>query len=229
MSSYAQLVVLQARGGGFKVGQSISPEKTIVLKEGERVTLIGGDGKSTTLRGPYNAPPLKQGSSSKADPSKALSLLIASRDARTSSIGVIRAGTDAVQTPDPIAIDVSRGGPRCLFQGNKPEFWRPNSSTAENFVMFPVDRSWRADLVWKVGQDRLIMPDLSKFEGVTTVLINFDQQEHAISFNVIPKNIKDEVVLTAWMLEKGCIQQANALLTELSKKIRSDPNVISIE
>ena len=33
----------------------------------------------------------------------------------------------------------------------------------------------------------MTMPDLSKFDGVTTVLVNIDQQEFVISFSVIPK------------------------------------------
>ena len=218
-TSYAQLIVMQARGGSYKVGQSISPTKTITLKEGERLTLIGADGKSITHRGPYKGLPVKKGSSN-TDATKALSVLIAKRDARTSSIGVIRAGTGAVQVPDPKAIDITRGGPRCLNEGEKPEFWRPNADREQPFVMFPVDRSWRADLVWEVGQDRLIMPDLSKFEGVTTVLVNIDQQEFAISFSVIPTSIKDPIILTAWMLEKGCIQQANSLIKNLSKDLK---------
>ena len=218
-SSFAQLIILQARGGDFKVGQSISPTKEIKLKEGERLTLIGADGKSITHRGPYKGLPVKK-VSSKPDATKALSVLIASRDARTSSIGVIRSGTDAVQVPDPKAIDITRGGPRCLNEGEKPEFWRPDASKEQPFIMFPVDRSWRADLVWKAGQDRIIMPDLSKFDGVTTVLVNIDQQEFAISFSVIPSSIKDPIILTAWMLEKGCIQQANSLITNLSKNLK---------
>ncbi len=226
--SLAQLIVLQARGGEFKIGQSIPSDKSISLKEGERVTLIGADGKSITHRGPFKGFPIKKGSI-KPNPSKALSVLIASRDARTSSIGVIRAGTNSVQTPDHFAIDVTRGGPRCLFEGKKPEFWRPDSSKEEPFVMFPVDRSWRADLIWKVGQDRLTMPNLSKFEGITTVLVNFNQQEFAISFNVIPKSVNDPFIQTAWMLEKGCIQQANSLLTQLAKTTQVNLQIFPVK
>ena len=211
----AELIVLKARGGGFKIGQVVSGKKGISLKEGERVTFIGPDGRTVKLRGPFEGLPVKK-TVRKVDPGEALAILVASRDARTSSIGVIRAGTDTVRTPDPSAIDISRGGPRCIDEGEKPEFWRPDASFEAKFIMFPVDRSWRADLVWEKGQNRMIMPDLSKFEGVTTVLVNIDQQEFAISFSTIPKSIKKPFVKTAWMLEKGCIQQANALLEILS-------------
>ena len=59
----------------------------------------------------------------------------------------------------------------------------------------------------------MTMPDLSKFDGVTTVLVNIDQQEFVISFS-IPKSVKDPFILTAWLLEKGCVQQANALFEQ---------------
>jgi len=215
-SLFAKYVVLNARGGGYKAGQTITEKAVIQLKEGERLTLIGADGKSITHRGPYNGPPSK-GPAAANDPKKALAILISSRDARTSSIGVVRAGTDAVKTPDPFVIDITRAGPRCLFEGEKPILWRPDATRAQPFVIFPIDRSWRADLNWEVGQDRLVMPDLSRFEGVTTLLVNIDQQEFALSFSVIPKGIEDPVILTAWMLEKGCIQQGNALLRQLAQ------------
>jgi len=150
------------------------------------------------------------------DPKKALAALIATRDARTSSVGVVRSGTADVDTPDPAAIDITRGGARCLDEGAKPEFWRPDATSKQPFVMYPVDRSWRADLVWEKGQSRMTMPDLSKFDGVTTVLVNIDQQEFVISFSVIPKAVKDPFILTAWLLEKGCVQQANALLRTIA-------------
>ncbi len=223
----ADLIVLQARGGGLKVGQSVSATKKILLKEGERVTLIGPDGKSIKLRGPFDDVPVKDGLKG-TDPKKALAALIATRDARTSSVGVVRSGAAEVDTPDPAAIDITRSGPRCLDEGAKPEFWRPDATTEQAFVMYPIDRSWRADLVWNKGQSRMTMPDLSKFEGVTTVLVNIDQQEFVISFSIIPKSVKDPFILTAWLLEKGCVQQANALLKTLATTSSSLPGTNSV-
>ena len=54
----ANLIVLEARGGGLAAGQSIASDKPISLKEGERVTVIGPDGKSVSLRGPFKGPPM---------------------------------------------------------------------------------------------------------------------------------------------------------------------------
>lgn len=212
----AKLMVLEARGGGLKTGMSIDSETPITLKEGERVTVIGPDGKSTVIKGPFSGEPLPKGSTA-ADPKQALAALVATRDARTSSVGVIRAGTDAVKIPEPWLIDVTRPGPRCLLEGDLPVWWRPVADAGENFTVFPVDRSWRADFTWEPGQDRQQVPPLSRFEGPNVFVVRQGEAEYAISLNIVPRGIDNNMVLSAWMLEKGCIQQADALLNELKK------------
>lgn len=220
--AHAQWVVVDARGGGVKIGQSLAASAPLTLKEGERLVLVSADGRSLTLRGPHSGPPTRE-SGARSDPAQALAVLLTSRDARTKSVGVVRAGTDAVKTPDPWAIDISRGGPRCLREGERPELWRPEPLAAQAFVVFPADRSWRADLAWAPGQDRLQLPDLSRFQRPTTWLVNIDQKEHALTFSRIPAEITDPFVLAAWMLEKGCIQQGDALLRLLSVQLGLNP------
>jgi hypothetical protein len=210
-----KMVVMEVRGSTLKVGETIDGARAINLKEGERLTLIGPDGKTVSRRGPYSGP-ASPPAAGDADPKAALAALVANRNARTSSIGVVRAGTDSVKVPNPWYVDVTRSGPRCLQEGHQPALWRPSADAAQSFVMFPSDRSWRADFTWKKGEHAVQMPPLSRFEGVTTVLVNIDQQEFAITINIIPKEIDSTPVLTAWMLEKGCIQQADALLQILS-------------
>ena len=221
----AKMVVMESRGSALKIGESVESSVSLNLKEGERLTLIGPDGKTVTRRGPYSGPVLPP-STGTLDPKQALAVLIATRDARASSIGVIRAGTDTVKIPSPWLIDVTRSGPRCLLEGELPVLWRPESGQQQAFVIFPADRSWRADFVWKSKEDSLRMPPLARFKGVTNLLININQQEFAISFSVIPKTVDDPTVLTAWMLEKGCVQQADALLRMISsgRAVGNAPN-----
>lgn len=210
----ANLIVLEARGGGLVAGQSIASDKPISLKEGERVTVIGPDGKSVSLRGPFKGPPMPSASAA-TDPKQALAALVATRDARVSSVGVIRAGANAGKLPEPWLIDMSRPGPRCLLDGERPVWWRPDTSREEDFTVYPVDRSWRADFHWAVGQERQPVPPVSRFEGQNNFVIVLDKQEHAISITLVPKGIDNDLVLTSWMLQKGCVQQADALLRKL--------------
>ena len=208
------LIVVDARGAGLKPGQKIDSAKPIVLKDGERVTLIGPDGKAITLHGKFSGPPLAHAGPA-ADPRSALAVLISTRSARTSSVGVVRGGTDAAPLPEPWLIDVSRSGERCLKAGGKPVWWRPTTKAPAAFTVYPIDRSWRADFQWKPGQDRMDMPSLGKIEGQTLFVVHADDQDHVVSVNVIPADVDSDVVLASWMIEKGCTQQADALLRQL--------------
>jgi hypothetical protein len=214
-----KLIVLDARGGGLKAGMSIDSSANVTLKEGERVTVIGPKGNSVVLKGPFNGPALTK-SDAGMDAKQALSALVATRDARSTAVGVIRAGTDAVKIPEPWLIDVTRPGPRCLLEGELPVWWRPDASKAQHFTLYPIDRSWKADIAWELGQDRQTALALSRFAGANVFFIRQDDQEFAISLNVIPKSVDSDLVLSAWMLEKGCLQQADALLAGLRTELQ---------
>jgi len=217
----AKVIVISARGGGLKDGQSIESDQTLVLKEGERVTLIGPDGKTVTRQGPFNGPAMPVAAAG-GDSSQGLAALAANREARTSSVGVVRGGLDTTRLashmlPYHWLVDATRGGGRCLQEGELPVFWRPNVGASQPFVIFPVDRSWRADFVFGPGEQTVKLPPLAKFDGMTNLFVNIDQQEFVLSFSVIPKAIESNpAVLAGYMLEKGCSQQAEALLRSAS-------------
>ncbi len=214
----AELIVLNARSPNFKVGMKINSDAAVVLKEGEKVTLIGPDGKSKTLKGPYSGQAM-EASSTAADPKVALAALVSTRDARTSSVGVIRAGTASVKIPSPWLIDVTRPGPRCLIEGTQPVWWRPEPLDAGEFVVFPADRSWQADFKWLEGQDRQNIPNISSFEGNKAFIVRTKGEEYGISILEVPAGIDNPMVLTSWLLEKGCIQQADALIAQLKEEV----------
>lgn len=210
----ATLIVMEARGAGLKVGQQMDSDKPLLLKDGERVTLIGPDGSKLVLRGPWNEPPIKK-SGAVTDPKKALVALVANRDARITTAGVVRAGVAAAKLPDPWLIDVSRPGVRCIKQGSRPVFWRPNASMATKLVVSPADRSFRNEFEWPLGVDRLPMPESSRFEVQNLLRVELDGQEFAMGLVEIPNTIDNPMVLYAWMLEKSCLQQSDALLSQL--------------
>lgn len=207
----ATLVVMEARSSTLTLGMRIDSSSVISLKEGERVTFIASDGKSISLKGPFNGVPFAKANDS-VDLRQALSALVATRDARTSSVGVVRAGTATVKIPEPWLIDVTRPGPRCLLEGTQPVWWRPDASHIESFTVFPVDRSWSAQFNWAAGQDRQPLPPLSRLEGSKAFVVRQGEKEFAISLEVVPQGLENQLILTSWLLEKGCIQQADALL-----------------
>jgi hypothetical protein len=59
------------------------------------------------------------------------------------------------------------------------------------------------------------VPPVSRFEGQNAFIVSVDKQEHAISITTVPRDIDNDFVLTSWMLQKGCVQQADALIRKL--------------
>ena len=207
----ATLIVIDARGGNMKAGQKIDSATTLNLKEGERITVIGTDGKSITIRGKFSGSPLGSGPVA-TDPSRALAALINTRNARTSSVGVVRGATDAAPLSDPWLIDISRPGERCLKAGTPAIWWRPDSSASQKFTVLPIDRSWRADFEWRADEGMMAVPPLARFDTQTIFLLRINEQEFPVSLNIVPADLDNDFILASWMLEKGCLQQADALL-----------------
>jgi len=215
----APMTVVEARGGGLRPGMRVEGASKIQLKDGERVTLIGADGRAVTLRGIYAGVIAKGGGGGTQNPRAALAALISTRNDRASQVGAVRAGANAAALPDPWLIDVSRPGARCIREGERPVWWRPDATEHTPFTVYPIDRSWRADFAWAAGQDRMLAPDLTKLDGVKTFLIAVPGQDNAISINMIPKDITDPLVLSSWMLEKACVQQADAYFLLIQKDL----------
>ena len=216
--SYSEsLIVLEARASSLKSGQSVEGESVLTLKEGEKVTLIRSDGVSVSLKGPFKGIPIPK-SNATNDPREALNALMTARDARTSSVGVIRAGSNAATLPSVWLIDVSRPGGRCVLEGQKPVFWRPSSEKVAKFSIVPSDRSFKFEHEWAVSSDQIQIENFPNFNGQALFRVDLDGQEFAITIYTVPNNLP-EVVMVRWMLEKGCIQQVNTLMTQLQLKL----------
>ena len=91
------------------------------------------------------------------------------------------------------------------------------TTTAETLTVMPIDRSWRADVAWAKGQDRLTPPPLGRTEAQTTLVMRGGGEEHVIRVNQVPADLPNDFVLASWMLEKGCMQQADALLRQIGR------------
>ena len=210
------LIVMEARGVSLKAGAQIDGDQILTLKEGERLTLIRSDGTVLTLRGPFSKTPAPA-SAVASDPKQALAALINTRAARTSSVGVIRAGEEVMPLPEPWLVDLSRSGMRCMIEDQTVTFWRPDASQEIRFTLVPSDRSYKADFVWPRGSARLAASKLEFKNEFNFFTIQQTDQEFALQLMKLPKAIAegDRVILIAWLLEKGCTQQADALLRQL--------------
>lgn len=211
----AQLVVVEARGANLRPGMRIDSATPIQLKEGEKVVLIAPDGRAITLRGVYRGP-AAQGGGGTQNATMALAALIATRRDRASAVGAVRSGAGAADLPDPWLIDITRPGERCILEGNSPTWWRPAGTGSQPFTVYPIDRSWKADFVWQDGATTMLAPELGKLDTARSFTVKVGGQEYAVRLNIIPRDLTDPMMLTSWMLQKACFQQADAYLRAIS-------------
>jgi hypothetical protein len=205
-----ELVVLDAKGVELAPGAKLDGTAKLVLAAGARLTLVAADGRTIKLKGPYDDAPAP-GQAGQANMGDALKNLMSQRGSGTAQLGVVRAGGEAVDLPEPWVLDVARSGPRCLPADVAPVLWGPRFGEATELKIEPADRSWRAKGSWPVNQDRLALPPSIPIADGTTYQVDVGGNPAAISVFRIPAAIAGPLAQAAWMMEKGCEDQARAL------------------
>jgi len=205
----ASLVVVEARGIALRPGATLDSTKVLQLKQGQHVTLISGTGSILKLDGPYNALPLASGGGG-VDLNQTLRALVSQRETRSGEYGTTR-GTVLAKLPEPWLLDASHSGNGCLLENRTPVFWRPDAKAAARLTVTPIDRSWKAVATWPAGQNRLAITTDVPMQGGETYVIVFNDEEFAISMTLLPATLTNDDMRAAWMAEKGCEAQAEAL------------------
>jgi hypothetical protein len=204
----AELVVVEARGLSLKQGEVIDDAKPIMLKDGQLLTLVAENGTILTLRGPYDQAPA--GGSGGVDVASALGALT-TKNAQRNVAGVIRAAAEDVHLPSPWLVDVSHAGTACLRGNERPVFWR-GSDAGGTLTLMPADRSWRGQAQWPSGSPTLAAPSNFPLKDGRTYLADFGSKPVAVTLAQLPPAVTNARMQAAWMLEKGCVAQAEALL-----------------
>lgn len=211
LANAAQLVVVEARGVAYAQGATIDSTKPLTLKEGQHLTLISPTGVTLQLDGPYNQAPTAAASKG-TDLSTKLAAL-AGGGQRLGEVGTTR-GTKVARLPSAWLLDVDRSGAVCLRDGDTaPVFWRASDAAATDVVIVPDDRSWRATVSWPAGHDTLaILGKDVPIHANTTYYVTLAGERHAISVHEVPKALSTDRMRVAWLAQKGCAAQAEALL-----------------
>jgi len=206
----ANLIVVEARGIGMRVGQTVDSTKALALKEGQHLTLINPAGATLKLDGPYAKAP-------DADQDKGVNLasmmaaLRTQAQSRVGEPGTTR-GLAPNILPDPWLLDASRTGTVCLQEGATAVLWRPDSSAMANLAVMPADRSWRADTDWPAGADRITTSAQVPIRAGATYLLNLNGAQASLTVTAVPAALTSDDARVSWMAQKGCLSQAEALL-----------------
>ena len=204
----AQYVVVEARGVSLKVGAIVDPTKPLVLKQGQHLTLISDSGQTIKLDGPYEKAPI---ASQGVQLAAAIGALASNNSGRLGEIGTTRA-TGKVELPKPWLLDAVHPGSECLLENRQPVLWRPAADKPAEVVIMPADRSWKAQTTWPRGATELAMSSDMGVHGDATYFVAVNGSETAIAINTVPAALANDQMRAAWMLQKGCSPQAEALL-----------------
>jgi hypothetical protein len=206
----APLVVVEARGISLTPGATLDSERPLVLKPGQHVTLISETGSTLKLDGPYNRPPVAGGAAA-VTLSNTLGALVTQRQARSGEFGTTR-GTVLAALPDPWLVDVTHSGSGCIQENRTPIFWRPDSGSEATLMVAPADRSWKAQSRWPAGRDRISVTTDVPMKSGQAYVITFNGADYAIAMVSVPAVLANNDMRAAWMADKGCEAQAEALL-----------------
>jgi hypothetical protein len=76
----------------------------------------------------------------------------------------------------------------------------------------PADRSWKAQTNWPRGETELAMKRNMGVHGGASYFVSVNGNETAITITTVPAALSNDQMRAAWMLQKGCSPQAEALL-----------------
>ncbi|HMA49593.1 MAG TPA: hypothetical protein VKP60_07555, partial [Magnetospirillaceae bacterium] len=181
--------------------------------EGQQVSLMTQDGRVVKLRGPFDKPPAPAEAAAGANVQLALQLLVTQQSSRERA-GVIRGGPGMVIPPEPWVIDVSNPGLRCLEADSTITLWRPDASSTQSVEVAPNDRSWKADVDWQAGSDRLSLPHNVPLRRRTPYVVRVGGKEVNITLVSLPTTLSNDAMRASFMMENGCDAQAKALFAK---------------
>ena len=143
-----------------------------------------------------------------------LSRLVGPKSMDQSSIGTVRSGVGK-PPPNPWAIDVKRRGAHCV-KANSVKFWRTKSRKSARFLVLPMPGGPKVKVKWPKRTALLKWPESAPLTDGTTYKIKVSgMPTKTINLHLAPSNLPTPAHNAAWMVGKGCMVQAKALLMQI--------------
>jgi len=217
------LVVIDAHNAGdaLKPGTMISADAPVTLASGARLSLLNESGRLVVLTGPYDGKADTRGQIDGAPEAPTvmtkLSRLIVGQKTTviTGASRSIAGGAGGQVLPHPAFISVEAGGERCALS-RWPELWRSDNKNTVSLTLTNRQEVVTA-LTWPAGDNRIDLPNAYLEDGAT-ITVNLAGRTVDLHLNVHPGNVRNPTEVFAWMADKGCTEQASALLAALRKK-----------
>lgn len=219
-SSY-EMVVVHVEGSSLKRGAVIDGNRSLKLKAGSKVTLVGSDGSSVTLQGPSTTAPFQMTRSRQANPKagkkvvEILGALLSDQRRSTKALGVVRSATSNSFTPPPHewAVNVAQSGTKCIG-GDVAMLWRADAKRAAKINIRRAGSVRTAKAVWPKGQEFLAI-SRKVFQDGQNYKIAMNGRSVEIKVNVMPEGLNSTAEQAAWMARSDCRSQALTMVDRI--------------
>ena len=208
-------VVVSASGpsaGSFPVGKSIGNSERIVLRAGDTLTVLDGNG-TRVLRGAGTYTLSQQ-----AGPSQrtAFANLTQRRTASQSTTGAGRQDEIPARPTSLWYVDVSHPGTVCVLGSERVRLWRPVKEGEASYTL-RADAGGASHPVTFGDGDRLAPWDAAALpiaDGASFALSGPDQVAGTLKFAVLDAAAEEPEALAQQLIEKGCTRQLELLSAE---------------
>jgi hypothetical protein len=209
------LVVTASTAATVTIGQIIDGEATLTLPDSTKVTLIGPDGKTVALQGPYSGKPGQGGGSGDPTLVNKLAKLIETRQADANAIGAVRGAASSNAMPSqPWVVDIDASGTVCVLPGTAPVLWRADGATAMRMMLRRASANGSAAVDWSAGSTTMPWPADLPVVGGEKYFIRRPNRSlpNVVQLSEVPANLPTDAHRAVWMDENGCSEQALRLL-----------------
>jgi hypothetical protein len=224
-ASGGQLVIVESTVAKLPPGSIVDAAKPLTLAVGERLALVGEDGKVVRLQGPSSGLPFPADSSASGERGvvQALSRLFASDQPAPAWAawggfrGEASQGGEAANPTEVWAWNLYRSDIICAPTGIEPSLWRPDAGRDQRVVLLHLSTGREAEVEFAAGQQSVLWPKAVPLldGGEYAVRDAGNLWERRLTLRVIPAGESRDIRQIAWMSDAGCLRQARLLVTRL--------------
>ncbi|SLN77158.1 hypothetical protein [Oceanibacterium hippocampi] len=211
----AELVVIKSTAQAYQPGQQVAAGAKIALGKGETLTLLSQSGKPISFKGPFDGVAADSGGGD-ANLLKRISVFMREQKAGGAKLGATRDGGGPT-SGEIWAINAEKSGTYCVADGKTANFWREGKSGKGSASVKEVARNKRGDLRWKAGEPLTAWPDGVPLKDGGEYLVQMQGAFTAsrLTVHLVPGGLDGPVREAAYMIDKGCREQAQLLLESL--------------
>lgn len=218
----AELVVIASNAPSLSAGARVEATQAVEIPDGARATFLAASGRTITLEGPFSGSvDLPAGESGQSDTLTAIAALLAPEDASVPVLGQTRGAAPIEGPGNSLWIDTSRAGKYCVDPGRFLHLWRPQADERQSAKLTDMETSRSTSITWNGGEVTHAWPaDLTYRDGAAyLVLVEGVRDPVHVQIRLISRDLAGALPRIAWMVEQGCVAQAQSELAAFQDQV----------